>query len=57
MNFIILSGLNIYNIGNTLTFRSRVREAVIDITLSNINRSMIRVCRNFDCSFSTHQLI
>ena len=42
LNCIILNRLNIGNVGNTPTFRNRVREAVIDIKLSNMDKSIIR---------------
>ena len=42
LNFIILNRFNICNAGNKPTFRNCIREAVIDITLSNMDRSVIR---------------
>ena len=50
--------LNIRNVGNTPIFRNLVREAVIDITLPNMDRSIIRDWRVAnECSISDYQLM
>lgn len=40
LNFVVPNGINICNVGNTPT-KNRVREALIDVMLSNMDRCMI----------------
>ena len=58
LNFIILNRLNICNVENTPTFRNHFTETVIDITLSSMNKCMIRDWRvSEECSFFDQKLI
>ncbi|XP_073841475.1 uncharacterized protein [Musca autumnalis] len=57
-DFILANNLRVCNRGNTATFHNRVREEVIDLTLTNMEDTAIVDWRvSEECSFSDHRAI